>query len=124
MFMLKYIESLSKREKIVAPLSKTNQIPNQNVERKLEFILKSDDNCYINMRALKSAVGRWRGQASKRKFITGYRIDQRKEKINLLRPTGNGSIQEDPSKRFEVPIWMYQGKFNNKSFASNPPPHI
>ena len=109
MFMLKYINYLTDKKYIHVP--KIDKGP-QNVGRIVEFILKSDDNCYINIRALKSAVGRWRGQASKKKFITGYKIDQRKESINLMRPTGYGSIQENPAKRFEVPVWMYQGKIS------------
>ena len=106
MFILKYANSLViKKHSLV---KKSNDKNGAAVQR-LEFILKSDDNCYVNIGALKTAVVRWRGQASRRKSITGFKIDLKQEKISVTRPSGIGSIQEDEAKRFEVPIWMYQG---------------
>ena len=107
LFMLKYIDSMTNTYKSSGVSTKENLA----VHERLEFILKSDDNCFINLRALKSTVDRWRSQTSKRHFLTGYKIDQRKEKINLLRPTGVGTIQDDVAKRFEIPMWMHQGMF-------------
>ena len=105
LFMLKYIDAMTNIYKSSGVLTKENPA----VHEKLEFILKSDDNCFINLRTLKSTVERWRSQKSKKHFLTGYKIDQRKEKIDLLRPTGVGTIQDDVAKRFEIPMWMHQG---------------
>ena len=99
MFILKYANSI---------VMSNND--NNEANDKLEFVLKSDDNCYVNIEALKAAVARWRSQASRRKSITGFKIDLKQEKIPITRPSGIGTIQEDEAKRFEVPIWMYQGK--------------
>ena len=107
MFILKYANSLvmSNQYSVSKPFDDSEEANDQ-----LEFILKSDDNCYVNIEALKAAVSRWKSQASRRKSITGFKIDLRQEKIPITRPSGIGSIQEDEAKRFEVPIWMYQGK--------------
>ena len=108
MFILKYITFLEpKNFSPVTMLEPHNHDSGENIE----FILKSDDNCYVNVAVLQSLVARWRGQTFKRKFITGYKIDQKKEGIDLVRPTGHGSIADDIKKRFEIPIWMYQGIF-------------
>ena len=106
MFLLKYATSL---EISNAGSSKKSLNDNELAPQKLEFVLKSDDNCYVNIEALKLAVTRWRSQSSRRKAITGFKIDLKQEKIPVVRPSGIGSIQEDEAKRFEVPIWMYQG---------------
>ena len=107
MFILKYIDNFAaKKHSFLTRLDITRKDEN---EQKLEFILKSDDNCYVNIGAIKSAVGRWRSQTSRRKSMIGYKIDLKEQKIPIVRPTGHGSIQEDEAKRFEVPMWMYQG---------------
>ena len=105
MFILKYANSLVMSNEYSESFDDSNDA---NV--KLEYVLKSDDNCYVNIEALKAAVTRWRSQASRRKSITGFKIDLKQEKIPITRPSGIGTIQEDEAKRFEVPIWMYQGK--------------
>ena len=105
MFILKYANSLVMSNEYSESFDDSNDA---NV--KLEYVLKSDDNCYVNIEALKAAVVRWRSQASRRKSITGFKIDLKQEKIPITRPSGIGTIQEDEAKRFEVPIWMYQGK--------------
>ena len=107
MFMLKYIDNCVAKKH--SRLTRPNKTRKDDNEQKLEFILKSDDNCYVNIGVLKSAVGRWRSQTSRRKSMIGYKIDLKEQKIPIIRPTGHGSIQEDVAKRFEVPIWMYQG---------------
>ena len=113
--MLKYIDTLMAKKH--SPLTRLNVGRKDDNEQKLEFILKSDDNCYVNIGTIKSAVGRWRSQTSRRKSMIGYKIDLKEQKIPIIRPTGNGSIQEDVAKRFEVPIWMYQGMdVHNYSF--------
>ena len=106
MFILKYANSFVIKKH---SLTKESNEENRADIQRLEYILKSDDNCYVNIEALKAAVVRWRSQASRRKSITGFKIDLKQEKIPVTRPTGIGSIQEDEAKRFEVPIWMYQG---------------
>ena len=107
MFILKYANSL-----VTSNLYKSTRSleSSELANKQLEFILKSDDNCYVNIEALKLALTRWRSQASRKKSITGFKIDLRQEKIPVKRPTGIGSIQENEAKRFEVPIWMHQGK--------------
>ena len=108
MFILKYANSI---------VMSNND--NNEANDKLEFVLKSDDNCYVNIEALKAAVARWRSQASRRKSITGFKIDLKQEKIPITRPSGIGTIQEDEAKRFEVPIWMYQGKINISKYMAS-----
>ena len=117
MFMLKYIKSLESQNFSHSKQLNSHEHDNFNP---IEFILKSDDNCYVNIAALKSLVTRWRGQAFKRKFITGYMINQKKHGLGpLMRPTGQGSIEDDPKKRFEVPIWMYQGRSHSHTITKN-----
>ena len=107
MFILKYANSLVMSNQY----SDINSFDDNSEDNdELEFVLKSDDNCYVNIEALKAAVARWRSQVSRRKSITGFKIDLKQEKIPITRPSGIGTIQEDEVKRFEVPIWMYQGK--------------
>ena len=107
MFILKYANSLVTSNLYKSPKSLDGS---DTANKQLQFILKSDDNCYVNIEALKLAMTRWISQASRKQSITGFKIDLRQEKIPVKRPTGIGSIQENEAKRFEVPIWMHQGK--------------
>ena len=81
-----------------------------------DFILKSDDNCYINVEIVKSLIARWRTRKSKRKFIMGAKTSPKKEKLEVLRPSGRGTIKDDPKKRVEIPLWMYRGRFGQLMF--------
>ena len=47
----------------------TGELATKAYEEGVDFILKSDHNCYINHEIFKSLVARWRPKKSKRKFI-------------------------------------------------------
>ena len=109
MFMLKYVVHLSTARSDFLTLP--NPFRQDVHEESVDFILKSDDNCYINVEIVKSLVDRLRTKKSKRKFIMGAKTDPRKEKLEVDRPKGGGTMKDDAKKRFEIPLWMYQGRF-------------
>ena len=68
---------------------------------KPEFILKSDDNCFVNLKALHSDLSR---RSWKSKFILGSVLNSKAEPLPIDRPKVN------VTSRHSVPFWMFKSE--------------